>query len=179
MRRLIVVCVLILAGTSVATLPVHAQPKQVLTVNPLGLLFGAYALNYESATGAGQSYVISGTYISLKVEDWTLSGLGVAGGLRLYPGGAAPRGFYYGPVLSAASMSATYSDPTDAQEYTGRGTVFSAAAILGYQWISNGGFAIDLNANLGYGFGQVTAGTYAAPVVGVVASMGLAIGYAW
>lgn len=178
MRKLGVIAVLttaVLLGLASAA----GATEQVVTLNPLGFILRVYNLRYERAMTEAQSWVAGGQFLSWNLGNWAVTGIGAAGGLRFYPRRTAPAGFYYGPEAGVAHVSVRYTGPITKSSSTGQGVTLSAGGLAGYQWVTGGGFAVDLSAGLTFSFGGVSAGNQAAPLGGVSPSLGLNLGYAW
>lgn len=115
-----------------------AQQTQAIKVGPLGFLLGNYNLRYERALGSNSSLQLGANYYDYKIFDEKVSGFGIAAGYRYYFKEAL-RGPYVSPAL-------TYSfNETLGYKYSDLGV----DATIGYQWVTGGGFVIDLG--LGYG----------------------------
>ena len=147
MKKLLLVATFILAFSSTKA----QDEKNVIKINPIGLILGSANIGYERAIGQKSSIMIAPSYgyISSSGEKYTVYGLGLE--YRFYLSGSkyAPHGWYVGPGLEFAGGSAKSTDSygnTDKVDVKG----FSIKAIAGHQWIFRGGFALDLNAGVQY-----------------------------
>lgn len=106
-------------------------PKQVLSVQPLGAVFGVFAGEYERAAGASVTWGIGATY-------W---GSGFSGGgarytsaefkLRAYPNGVALNGFSVGGAVGYTSISGNGNSYSSASTIGGP----TFGVLLEYQWL--------------------------------------------
>jgi hypothetical protein len=98
----------------------------------------------------------------------------------------APKGFYIGPYFSYATATFKNGNKSDDNLKT---TKMNVAAVLGYQIISKGGFALDIFTGLGFKdltYSYTAAGTTTrfnlgnlTPKSGVNVNFGLNFGYAF
>jgi len=135
--------------SSPASATPSAGPKNTLTVNPIGLLLGGLSLEYERAASPGMSWYIGPSYWGLSFSGGSLDGWGLekydlSGGLRLFPGGRSPGGFYIGPTASVGV--ATVSSPSSSSS----ATTWSLGAGLGYTWLVGDVFDISLGLGAAY-----------------------------
>ena len=156
--------------------PALAQ-RQVVGVDPLGLVVGVIDLTYERVRSPGSSVEVSGQIVSLRLEPWTVTGFGARVSYRLYPRQQAPHGFFYGPFATGASIRVAFDDGSTREETSG--TVFAVGALAGYQWVTEGGFAVNVLAQVGATMGRLSAAGREAPVQSVASGVGLMLGYAW
>ena len=168
MKKLIISLALI-----VFALGAHAQ-NNVIKTNPLGLAFGNFNATYERVFGTTSSLIIKGQYMyKLLGADVSLAGGGL--GYRYYFTHAkkpVPAGFYINPQASFAFGSVT----NDAGEkYTASTMAFGAE--LGYQWVWESGFVLDLGIGPMYTIAK--GGTSEDELKGIMPSLTLAIGYAF
>lgn len=128
-----------------------AQPPQVeeqralntITVNPLALLFGTINFEYERATSPHLSVFVGPSYSSLSDGAQTVTGVGGSAGLRLFPGGLAPEGFFVGPTFQMAYAGSDVPGSPSA-------LVWGAGGILGYTWLIGGFFDVSIGAGAQY-----------------------------
>lgn len=162
LRIIVLASVLVVLLGAVAT----AQ-SNVATINPLGFVFGVYNISYETAIDDNLAVQADGQYVSWDLGFAKFSGFGAGTSLRYYPGQKAPHGFYVGPGASVVFASAEAGE-TDSES----STTFGASGFAGYQWITGGGFAVNLLAAVHYRFSSVD------DVAGFAPGLGLNIGYA-
>jgi hypothetical protein len=105
-----------------------------------------------------------------------VSGFGVDVGLRYFSGNQAPKGFWLGPYAGFAIVNATAG--TVEVNATGLGI----GGMLGYNWISDGGFYFSLGAGAGYRAilldANTNVGSSAAAAGGAALNFRLALGFA-
>jgi len=178
MKKLLVLfCALILLAGN--RNPVYAQdqietPRMVIKTNPLNALggpfwvlivpvTGEYKVLYEVRTLPRQSVMIGGSYIGpsllLNLDNITSSSSDITGihtsGYKvqgmykffLTTSTLAPEGFYVGPHVSFAT--ATLESRDDPNDFLGA-TKLNVNGVLGYQVITDGGFALDIYTGLGF-----------------------------
>lgn len=156
--------------------PIEAPVKRhqfVLKTNPISALggpfwifgvipiTGEYRIFFEVATAQMQSAQIGVSYLgpstltgSLISNDTTGFGLSINGvrvqamyKLFIASDNYAPQGFYFAPHISYATVKvASKFDPTDFFQ----GVKMNYNLLLGYQIISDGGFAFDIYTGMGY-----------------------------
>lgn len=166
--------VVVLAAVLVALFgTVAGAQSNVVTINPLGFIFGVYNASYETAVSNSASVQVEGQYLSWDLGFGEVSGVGVGASLRYYPGQLAPHGFYVGPGATVAFVSATSEDLWTGETTTETATVFGAYGTAGYQWIGGGGFAVNLAANVTMMFGGLEGPS------GISPGLSFGIGYGW
>ena len=120
--------------------------QQAVKVGPLGFLLGNYNLRYEKGISEKGSIQVGGNFYSYKLFGLKTTGFGIDAGYRHYFKEAI-KGAYVSPAIGFDSNSTTVSSVDDTE---GRFNLFGAGATIGYQWVTNGNFVIDLG--LGYGY---------------------------
>ncbi len=155
---------------------VKAQTN-VITTNPIGLAFGNFNANYEKVLNSSSSLVFRGSYMySLFGTEVSLGGLGF--GYRYYFTHAkkeVPGGFYVNPLATYAVGSVKGDD----NSRTGIST-FALGAEIGYQWVWQSGFALNLGLGPMYTFVSGFNNNQNTNLAnGFVPGMTLAIGYAF
>ncbi len=158
----------------VFALGLHAQGN-VIKTNPLGLAFGNFNATYERVLGTSSSILFRGQYmyrlLGVKVN---LGGVGL--GYRYYITHAkkpVPAGFYVNPQ-AAFSFGSVYDDNNDAVS----GTTLGIGAEIGYQWVWESGFVLDLGIGPMYTFVNSDEANLTVDS-GFLPSATLAIGYAF
>lgn len=166
MKKLIVSLVLLCTITGLS-----AQ-SNVIKTNPLGLAFGNFNASFERVISPSSSVLVQGNYwYSVFGSDVSLGGLGA--GYRFYITHAkkeVPAGFYVNPLVSYAFGKKKNDNST-----SDKASLFSVGAALGYQWVWDSGFVLDLN--IGPGYSILTIGDEVTKGISPVASF--AIGYAF
>lgn len=167
-----------IAGADAAAAPQEGFDRAV-SLNPLRLLFGELAGQYEQRLTPGSSFAVGASGSHASVGSFTSSTLGVLGAWRYYPGRAALRHWYVAPGASLDFGWAT--DSLDAARE--HGIVFALGAEGGYQWIWPSGFLLDLAAGGVYAWDSGTAGFGSSSVgisdAGIQLTLRCALGWAW
>lgn len=144
----------------------HAQ-KNIVKVNPIGIIFGVFNAEYEHAFTEKSSFTIGASYLNWKNVNVTAVGADL--GYRFYfsKTTAAPEGMFLSPFISLGNYKYTDTNETAfAVGYGGR---------AGYQWIWDSGFALDLYFGYGYQNVKFTSKT----ISGGLPQLGIALGYAF
>ncbi len=148
--------------------------SNVIKTNPLGLAFGSFNATYERVFGTSSSLLVRGQYMyKLLGVDVSLTGAGL--GYRYYfthTKKPVPGGFYINP--QAAFSFGKVNDDTEGN-YTASTIGFGAE--LGYQWVWDSGFVLDLGIGPMYTIAK--GGDSENSLDGIVPSATLAIGYAF
>ena len=127
----------------------------VIKANPLGLALGYFNASYELPVGPSAGLNLSGNYYSYGSGFYKLSGFGAGGMYRFYSKGKGKNlnSFYYGPMLSFASVTWTWDYGSfygGTEKYKSSLFIFAPGFGLGRQWIFNGGFTLDLGGGIVY-----------------------------
>jgi hypothetical protein len=145
--------------------------KNVIKVNPLGLLFGTTSLSYERVLTPKSALQINANYGNIKILGISISNVGVGADYRLYfsKSKEAPRGFYFAPGAAYSNVSVENVS----------GSAFSLSGVAGYQWVWKSGFELDLYLGPQYTFGGElnSGGTNYAQFSGFGPKLGVSIGY--
>lgn len=151
----------LLAGSSRAadSKPV-TDKKMIISVNPLGLAFGALSANFEYKLNEKASIATALFYYHDKTDllftTWESSMIGLGGGYRMYFSPVAMDGWFWEPGLSlnSASYEVTYNSSFYGSTLVGSAKttaiVFAPYAQAGRQWVWPGGFSINLALGLSY-----------------------------
>lgn len=124
--------------------------NQVIKINPAGYFFDAANLSYENATSwPSGSYQINLNYGNLSAPGVKYTGLGAGIDFRHYFSNTkdAPRGLYLSAGLLYTYIKVMI-DGEDSKSIPAGGAKLS----LGYQWVWDSGFALDLFAGYNYNF---------------------------
>lgn len=143
--------------------------SQVIKANPIGLAFGAFNACYEKVLTDKSSFLVSGNFFSGGIGDVDVTVFGLGVGYRMYiTKKEAPRGFYAMPNIGFGSGSEGLTDVSYLQ--------LGIGVDLGYQWIWDSGFTLDLGIGPNY---RVVLGDEATLGNGIGPSAVAAIGYAF
>lgn len=153
------------------------RPRHTITTNPLTLLTGTFGAEFESATRPNASWFLGPSFAftstSKNGTSNSLFGFGATAGARVFSGKQAPNGFWAGPQLSIFWIS---DDSASA-------VAFDLAALAGYTWIFDGGFALSLGGGVQYIDMKIEANTGGETrtmgVEGVFPALRLALGFAY
>ena len=136
MRKVSLLAALAALVLATPTTPVSAQeaPQNVITTNPIGVVYGVYWGEYERVVGEQLSAAFSATRVDF--FGFGVTNLDVKG--RLYMGGTALEGFSM--AMSGGIMNGSYED-VDCDPYyetcssTSESKTFPTAGLeLGYSW---------------------------------------------
>lgn len=148
--------------------------SNVIKTNPLSLAFGNFNATYERVLGTSSSILIKGQYMyKLFGAEVNLAGGGL--GFRYYFTNAkkpVPGGFYINPQATFAFGSVTDDDN---ETYSAKSIAFGAE--IGYQWVWESGFVLDLG--IGPMYTNVSGDGDGDGLKGIMPSATLAIGYAF
>lgn len=150
----------------------NAQSNVVKT-NPLGLAFGNFNATYERVLGTSASVLIKGKYM-YKLLGVEVNLVGGGAGFRYYFTHAkkpVPGGFYINPQVQFATGSVTDDDGEKLSAST-----FGFGAEIGYQWVWESGFVLDLGIGPMY---TTAKGESDEDLSGIMPSATLAIGFAF
>lgn len=149
--------------------------SNVIKTNPLALAFGDFNATYERVLNNSSSLQISGHYMfKFLSEEVNLGGVGL--GYRFYITHAkkpVPAGFHVTPNGVFTFGSVKNEDGT-----TSGAKTFGFGVELGYQWVWESGFALDLGIGPMYRF-LSGSGDESSTTSGFWPSATLAIGYAF
>lgn len=174
MKRLATILITLVLVSSLGLSQTQAQEakdfKFTIKTNPLSALggpfwvvivpvTGEYRVLFEARTLPKQSveiglgYVGPSALVNLSKLGDSLTSIGVGGfrGQLMYKfyitSEKAPKGFYVAPYVSYAE--AKIKNKKNTSDYI-KATKLNVAAVLGYQVISQGGFALDVFTGLGF-----------------------------
>lgn len=173
----------VVAVPSTSSSGLNLQHHQDITINPLSMIFGLFSAQYERRISPSGSWALGASYWGLSVASYEFTSIGVNGAYRFWPGSHALEGFYVGPIAAFDSASATVTEPFSGQKGEASAALFSLGGLVGYQWVWDGGFLIDLAIGVQDVFGTLEgkAGntTVKVDVTGVGFAGRFALGYAW
>jgi hypothetical protein len=178
MKKVVFIAVIALVGLG----NVNAQ-KNVVKVNPLGLVFGSTEIGYERVLSEKSSVELALAYSSSSVTlggstSSDATGFGAEGKYKFYFSSSkdAPKGWYVAPVVTYTSTTA------ESGGSKGKLSSFGGGALAGYQWVFGGGdsgFALDLNFGAQYVSAEASGDITSFDLSGFVPKLGLSLGYAW
>jgi hypothetical protein len=179
------------------------EKKNVIKWNPMEyILPHTITLSYERVLQDNMSLNTNLSFNSVSVggatngvnasEYYTI--FGITPELRFYVKHDAPRRFYVGPYLTYKQVNYG-GDVNDglgnSGSISGRFNIIGGGAMLGYQWLIGGAFALDINTGFGYyhlssgdikyNYNNGTVQTYpiGLSLSGVLPIFGLSLGYAF
>ncbi|MBN1596494.1 DUF3575 domain-containing protein [candidate division FCPU426 bacterium] len=176
MKRTSIAALVLCLSMMVAGAAQAAVPKNNITVQPIGFLFGNGNLEYEAALGDTTAIAGRINYSAWNIGDWSTSAIGGGLSYRFFPvSKQAPRGFWVGPGADILIISSTYEDDTASS------TFISVGGDLGYKWIwgEEVGFVLCPSISLRYVSGSLSVGDNELPFGGFGFGLGLALGLAF
>jgi len=178
----LVVVVVLMAGILTVVTPASGQnPQRVVSVNPVGLIFGIADVEYQQNIDKSSAWAVEALYWGHKIVDWSWSAVGAGGSYRKWffsfkgENPTAPEGGYWSVGVDALFLSATYaSERASSFSFGPRGGV-------GYRWLlgSKKNFSISVGIEVMYYFGSIEILGVKMPYTGIGYSTPLSIGYAW
>lgn len=125
-------------------MPIKAQEvsesKNVLKVNTLALAVATGSIFYERGFSDALSGQLGVAYLGFKATDTKFTGLILTPEVRFYPKKNAIDGFYVAPYVRYQNFTLK-NEPAAAE---GTLSSFGGGLLFGRQWITNGGFTMDL-----------------------------------
>ncbi|MBS1510983.1 MAG: DUF3575 domain-containing protein [Bacteroidetes bacterium] len=151
--------------------------KNVVKLNPLGLLFGSANASYERALNEKSSVQVDAAFGALSVGGVKYTNLGGAVEYKYYlsKSAEAPKGFYVAPGAGFYSLKVK---TIDGESITGSG--FVGKGLVGKQWIWNSGFVVDLFGGINYYAGgkiKDNTGAEYTKFSGVLPAVGVSLGF--
>ena len=179
MKKIILsVAILSISIAAVAQKKSESDFKNVVKVNPLGLLFGTANVSFEhvlTEKSAVQGNLQFGSISFLGVK-YTNIGAGVDYKFYLSHTKTAPNGFYASPGIGF--YSTTIKDGSGS--FKGAGAIIKG--VVGNQWAWESGFALDLFGGINYFAGSKitgSGGTTYSKFSGALPALGVSLGYAF
>lgn len=152
-------------------------PRNTLTANPIGLLVGAFNIEYERAASDNMSWFIGPSYFgasaSTGVSDWSLSAFGLEGGLRFFFSGRAPEGFFLSPSLAIGVLS------LESGNESASAVSFAIGGMGGYTWIFGDVFDLSIGLGVAHQTARAEVGGQTLGVSGITPTLRLSIGPAF
>ncbi len=168
--------VIILAASVSFAQESETTKKNVIKVNPLNLIFGGINISYERVlfpSGALQvGLTFSSAEVTVNTTSERITGIGGSVGYRWYFGGSkdAPEGWYAMPRFQFSSLS----------DGSGNGiNTTSIGAVAGYQWIWDGGFALDVFLGAQNTSFSTKGDVSGVSINGILPVIGVALGYSF
>lgn len=168
MRKLFLVGALALFGA------VNAQQNSV-KFNPLAVFGGSDMFTYERAVGEHSTVGAGVGFSSYKITDTKYSSLAGSVFYRYYFSEVLKRWYASGGV-NYYSGKFTYEDSKD--NYSS----FGVSAKMGYQWVWDSGFTLDLNGGLvyrSYNYDSSSIDSSVLKASGIGPAFGFGLGYTW
>lgn len=153
-KRIIVIACILVIGLKIYCFSAEKRDLDYVdafTVNPFGLLFGIFNIQYQYKIKDKESLTVGGFYWESSTGDWKWSGLAAGFTYRFNLSKKGLTGFSVGPTAGALYVSADYKTTS------GTTIFFSPGGELGYQWIWDG-FTLDLNTGIKYNIGNLAIG---------------------
>ncbi|MBN2758304.1 MAG: DUF3575 domain-containing protein [Bacteroidales bacterium] len=180
MKKLILSLVLLLSLSFSGFAQSHSM---VIKTSPIALAFGNFNVTAEKTLGSTSSVLFSVSYI-YKLLGIEVNGFGAQAGYRYYFTNAKkeiPAGFYVNPQVGYSSNKFESIDVLG----TGETETYKTSSInigveVGYQWVWDSGFALDLG--IGPKYYTMSGDTEQASfsgTSGILPSLTFAIGYAF
>ena len=156
---------------------------QVISVNPLALVYGTANISYEKALKPNLGVEGEVVFASQKMADWEWTAFGVTITAKKYTESSAPLKFWYGGGIGILPISAkyTYFDWTEwkTKTETASGTFLSLSGSAGYRWLIGEKFTIEGSLGISYYAGSLTIAGEKLPFGGITPTIGLSLGYAF
>ncbi len=124
------------------TVPAFSGSK-IISVNPVGIIFGVPNVMVENIKPSGLNPVLGGSLYIYSSGGWSTFGLGLTAGVRKYlQAGKSGEGLYAGGYGSLGILSAKYGSETT------NSLLFSVTGAIGYKAIFNDKYVVGLEAGL-------------------------------
>ncbi len=177
-----IIALMLIAAVNIAVAQ-ETAPKNVVKINPLGVLFGSANLAYERALTEKSSFLIAPSFGFFKLSGAKYSSFGLGAEYRFYLSKTktAPAGLFVAPGAGYTGGSVKVDDGQGGTSKTNF-SAYYIKGILGHQWIWDSGFTLDLNGGIQYiGFSYKDDGSNFSTLKasGILPVIGLSIGYAF
>ncbi len=116
----------------------------VLSVETFCPLAGAYCGQGNIRLMKRLSLIMNASHFTLESGAWSSSAYSLGTGLRYYWRETALRGWYAGPIAEVVFSTSEYESPSTGSKATSDVTGACFSALVGYQFIWNNGFSLDL-----------------------------------
>jgi hypothetical protein len=129
------------------------EHKQIITANPIGIVFGWFNAEYERKVSETTTWGVSGSNFQGFDSDFNYSNVSALA--RYYPQGAALTGFFVGGKLGVHHVSDDYEFRDDESS-----TAVGVGVDVGYNWLvgKDRKFAISIGMGATRLFGENTTG---------------------
>ena len=160
----------------------QGDKKNILKLNPLGIIFGSGSFSYERAIGSKSSFEINSSFGIYKYQGIKYTSFGLGADYRFYLSKSkiAPKGFHVGPgaglVFGNAKLNPIYGELDDAI------TGYIVNATFGHQWIFKNNFSIDIAGGaqyVKYNFKDKEGIFFGEAYSGVLPALIFSLGYAF
>ncbi len=122
--------------------PAYSGSK-IISVNPVGIVFGVPNVNVEIVKPSGLNPVFGGSFYIYSSGGWSTFGLGLSGGVRKYlQAGKTGEGLYAGAYGGLGFLSAKYAGESTTS------VLFSLTGAIGYKAIFSDKYVIGLEGGL-------------------------------
>lgn len=167
MKKLALIVILIYS-----IVPLFAQPRKAITVNPLGLFWGVLNVQYEFYYEKNNSISVRGNFVGYEIGSFSNTAFGVGSTYRWYHNKKPVVGLWYGPsadlLIWSAKEKARLSTNTYQSLFLGLG------GDVGYKWNFNQ-FGVEVFGGLRYYFGHIANLDFG----GAALIAGVSLGYLW
>lgn len=102
--------------------------KQIVTANPIGIVFGWFNAEYERKINETTTWGVSASHLTFFDDDFTYSNVSALA--RYYPQGAALTGFFVGGKMGVHNVS----DDSEFRDDE-NGTFLGLGVDVGYNWL--------------------------------------------
>jgi hypothetical protein len=129
------------------------EHKQIITANPIGIVFGWFNAEYERKVSETTTWGVSGSNFQGFDSDFSYSNISAIA--RYYPQGAALTGFFVGGKLGVHHISDDYDFGDDDSA-----TAVGVGVDVGYNWLvgKDRKFVISIGMGATRLFGEDTTG---------------------
>ncbi|MCX8057358.1 MAG: DUF3575 domain-containing protein [Ignavibacteria bacterium] len=148
-----------------------AQSKAI-TVNPIGLFWGALNVQYEFRYDVDNSIALRANFVGYDIGSFSNSAFGLGGTLRWYHSRKPVVGLWYGPSADILFWTAKEKSLIAPDTFTS--SFLGLGGDIGYKWNFNQ-FAVEIYGGLRYYFGEITGLSFG----GASLIAGLNLGYIW
>ncbi len=101
---------------------------------PLGVALGYYSFDAELVLSSKLTLAAEVKYLDWGFDPWSYTAIAVGPGLRFYPAGKAPEGFFLAPYINYLNISLDYQVNTTQTETLSTSGI-TATLWFGYKWI--------------------------------------------
>jgi hypothetical protein len=160
----------------------QSNEKNILKINPLGIIFGSGSFSYERAIGSKSSFEINASFGIYTYREIKYTSFGIGADYRFYLSKMkeAPKGFHIGPgaglVFGNAKLNPRFGELENAV------TGYIVNGTFGHQWIFKNNLSVDIAAGaqyLKYNFKDKERVYFIEPLSKVLPALILSFGYAF